>query len=74
MNGNPCILECEGDTPHPDPIGGCTCISEDDHNMIVNHGLGLDCLPNTPDDDTNNVGDDDCPEGYTYDFDLCNCV
>ena len=36
--------------------------------------LGDDCIAGTYDDDDDNVGDDDCPEGYTYDYDICNCV
>ena len=34
---------------------------------------GEDCLLGTPDDDEDNVGDDDCPAGYEYDWDTCHC-
>ena len=36
--------------------------------------FGPDCIPGTPDDDDNNVGDDDCPDGHSYDFDICMCI
>ena len=45
-----------------------------DYNMILDHDLGADCIANTPDDDTDNVGDDDCPPNFVYDWEICNCV
>ena len=35
---------------------------------------GADCLLGTPDDDEDNVGDDDCPTNYEYDWDTCHCI
>ena len=45
-----------------------------DYNMILQHDLGADCIANTPDDDDDNVGDDECPPNFVYDYDICNCV
>ena len=58
------------------PIDKCTCITQEDLDTINEDAqqFGPDCIEGTPDDDDNNVGDDDCPEGYSYSFTLCMCV
>ena len=35
---------------------------------------GLDCIDNTPDDDPDNVGDDECAAGFSWDWRICRCV
>ena len=59
-----------------DPIGKCSCIpqGEADEILAANEALGEDCILGTPDDDENDVGDDDCPAGFTYNFEFCGCV
>ena len=59
-----------------DPIGKCSCIpqSEAEDILIAAESLGEDCILGTPDDDENNVGDDDCPTGFSYNFEYCGCV
>ena len=58
------------------PIDLCSCITQEDLDAIVEDAqqYGPDCIPGTPDDDDNDVGDDDCDEGYKYDYDICQCV
>ena len=59
-----------------DPIGRCSCISYEALDTLVaeTEALGVDCILGTPDDDENDVGDDDCPTGFSYDFEYCGCV
>ena len=54
----------------------CTCITQEDLDAIVEDAqqYGPDCIQGTPDDDDNDVGDDDCDEGYSYSFDFCTCI
>ena len=67
--------EC-GEETTLDPIGKCSCIpqSEADAILVAAEALGEDCILGTPDDDENDVGDDDCPTGFSYDFEYCGCV
>ena len=67
--------ECEADFTL-DTIGKCSCIPQSEADAIVAaaEALGEDCILGTADDDENNVGDDDCPAGFSYDFNFCGCV
>ena len=58
------------------PIDKCSCITQEALDAINEDAqqFGPDCIEGTPDDDDNNVGDDDCPTGYSYDFDICMCT
>ena len=59
-----------------EPVAKCSCISQEAYDGIVATAqqYGPDCIQGTPDDDDNDVGDDDCPSGYTYAFDICMCT
>lgn len=53
------------------------CVSEDEADAILDnydHGLGLDCILGTPDDDDNDVGDDECMLDFMWDEAICSCV
>ena len=54
----------------------CECVDSDNYDSLVEEAkeLGEDCIPFTADDDENNVGDDDCPINYTYDYATCSCL
>ena len=45
---------------------GPICMDESDVDALyeVENPYGADCMLGTPDDDEDNVGNDDCPEGY----------
>ena len=70
-----CDQECETGEIR-DPIGKCDCLSEKEHADLIAQieALGEDCIPNTPDDDDNNIGQDDCPSGFTWNTEICRCV
>lgn len=58
-----------------DPITKCSCLSQEEYYNIINYVdlLGEDCILGTPDDDENDVGDDDCPAGSSYNYEYCGC-
>ena len=35
---------------------------------------GMDCISGTPDDDDNDIGQDECAWGFTWDESICECV
>ena len=55
------------------PLDKCSCTPQNvlDLFMEIVRGYGPDCIPGTPDDDDDDVGDDDCDEGYWFDWDIC---
>ena len=50
------------------PFEICECISEEDYNLILDHGLGSDCR------DPKIVEPPSCKEGQFYDEKFCACV
>ena len=59
-----------------DPISKCSCISQEQNDAIIEAAaaLGPDCIAGNADDDSDNVGDDDCPEGFHYHYEYCGCT
>ena len=59
-----------------DPITKCECLDEKEYKELMAKiaALGPDCLAGTPDDDEDDVGQDDCPQDYSWDSNICSCV
>ena len=81
MNFTPQILCPTVADPEINPafyFGGMEplCVEKEQAEAILafNPGYGPDCIPGNADDDSNDVGDDDCPQDQFYNFDFCGCT
>ena len=54
---------------------GCVMRSEAADILTHKHEeWGSDCYAGTPDDDENDIGQDECIRGYTWDHTICACI
>ena len=60
------------------PISPATlCVSVTDEALALSYEYGvwgLDCIKGTPDDDDNDIGQDECAPGMTWDQTICACI
>ena len=57
------------------------CILQEEYDKFFDHGLGLDCQPNSGDESNSSVtidveramSQDDCPAGTNFSEDACAC-